>query len=56
LRHARYLGAQWLGDRAFPVALVLDGNAARGFAYVAVTLVGCAVAGLLGLIVARAVT
>ena len=38
------------------LALVLDGNVLRGFAYVAVTLVGCAVAGLLGLIVARAVS
>ena len=36
-------------------ALVLNGETFRGIANVAMTLVGCAVAGLLGLAVARAI-
>lgn len=36
--------------------LVLDGQLARGFANVAITLVACAAAGLLGLAIARKLT
>ena len=38
------------------LAMVLDGNALRGFLYVALTLLGCAAAGLLGLVTARALS
>ena len=36
--------------------LVLDGNVTRGFANVAITLVACSIAGLLGLWIARRLT
>ncbi|MEJ7601620.1 MAG: CrcB family protein [Kofleriaceae bacterium] len=36
------------------LAMMLDGHVVRGFGYVALMLVGCAAAGLLGVVLARA--